>query len=96
MPEMRFRVRLPDGREERCYSPSLIVRELLQEGVDYPLFEFMARVRAALSIASERVRLKYGYTCSAAMDQLSHLEDLASRYDTTAPVRVLSLYDTEG
>lgn len=90
MPEMRFVVRMPDGNEESCYSPSLIVTELLQEDTRYPLYDFMARTRAALTIASERVRVKYGFTCSAAMDQLTRLEALAARHDPDASVHVVA------
>jgi uncharacterized repeat protein (TIGR04042 family) len=89
VPEMHFEIAFADGRRERCYSPSLIVRELISEGADYPVYEFMARIRAALEIASERVRLKYGFACSAALDQLAQLEALCAALDPSAPVRVL-------
>lgn len=89
MPELRFRVRLPDGREESCYSPSLVVRELLTEQTDYPVYDFMARTRAALTIAGERVRVKYGFHCSGASDQLAALEALLARFDPDDTVRVL-------
>ena len=89
MPELRFQVRLPDGREQSCYSPSLVVKELLSEDTAYPVFEFMARVRAALTIGAERVRVKYGFYCSAAHDQLGQLERTLARFDPDAQVRVL-------
>lgn len=90
MPAIYFHVALGD-REERCYSPSTIVCELLQADTDYPLFEFMARTRAALTIGSERVRLKYGYYCSAASDQLARLEEMARQRDPTETVRVTTM-----
>jgi uncharacterized repeat protein (TIGR04042 family) len=74
MPEMHFIVRWPDGGEMRCYSPSLIVREYLQVGGRYPVAEFVARSRTMLNIASERVKAKYGYYCTAAMEQLAVIE----------------------
>lgn len=89
MPEMRFHVRLPDGREQSCYSPSLVVKELLCENTVYPVFEFMARARAALTIGAERVRVKYGFYCSAAHDQLGQLEQQLGRFDPDARVEVL-------
>jgi uncharacterized repeat protein (TIGR04042 family) len=90
MPEMYFKVQFPDGRAERCYSPSLVVRELLSEGAEYPNYEFMARTRAALTIAAERVKTKYGFYCSAALDQLARLEELTAGMEPSAPIRVLS------
>ena len=91
MPEMKFDVRWPDGTASRCYSPSLVVLELLTVR-RYPLFEFMARVRAALTIGSERVRLKFGYYCSAAEDQLRELETRSAKFMPDASVAVLGLY----
>ncbi len=93
MPEIRFDVRWPDGSLERCYSPSLVVCELLPQGEDLPVFEFMERVRAALRIGSERVRLKYGYCCSAALDQLQSLERRAVEHDNRGPMQVLAYYE---
>jgi uncharacterized repeat protein (TIGR04042 family) len=62
----------------RCYSPSLVVREFLEVGRTYPLADFLDRSRTMLSIGSERVRAKYGYACSAAMDQLAAIEERAA------------------
>ncbi len=91
MPEMKFDIRWPDGATTRCYSPSLIVGELL-EAKDYPLFEFVERVRAALKIGSERVRLKFGFYCSAAEDQLLEIETKAGNFSGEAVVSVTGLY----
>lgn len=79
MPEMRFHIRWPDGHEEACYSPSLVVRDHLAVGESYPVAEFIARCRTALTVASERVRVKYGMSCSRALGQLARLEEQALR-----------------
>jgi uncharacterized repeat protein (TIGR04042 family) len=81
MPEMHFIVRWPDGGEMRCYSPSLIVREYLQVGGRYAISDFVERSRTMLTIASERVKAKYGFYCTAAMAQLAEIE----AYAATAP-----------
>lgn len=90
MPEMHFVVRWPDEGEMRCYSPSLVVRDYLQVGQVYALGDFMERSRTMLNIGSERVRAKYGYACSAAMDQLTALEERASAFDLHASVTVVA------
>lgn len=92
MPEIRFDIRWPDGTLERCYSPSLVVRELLPTG-PLPVFEFMERARAALRIGSERVRLKYGFACSAALDQLAALERRAGLVDARGHMEVVAFYE---
>ena len=87
MPEMTFDVRWPDNSAERCYSPSLVVREHLAVGAAYPLPEFLGRCRAALQIASDRVQAKYGFPCSRAAAQLARREARAAAFaDLPDPV----------
>lgn len=86
MPEMHFRVRWPDHSVTDCYSPSLVVKEHLEVGRSYPLAEFVERSATALNIGSERVRQKFGFACSSAMDQLQRIEQTAARFaDTDDP-----------
>jgi uncharacterized repeat protein (TIGR04042 family) len=87
MPEMIFDIRWPDNSDERCYSPSLVVREHLAVGAAYPLPEFLGRCRTALRIASDRVQAKYGFPCSRAAAQLARLETRAAAFaDLPDPV----------
>ncbi len=90
MPEMRFHVRWPDGRREACYSPSLVVRDFLMPGERYALDDFVEKTRTALTIASERVREKYGFACASAMDQLARIEAAAKRQAPDGHVTVES------
>jgi len=90
MPVMHFQVRWPDASELRCYSPSLVVRDFLAPGERYALDDFLRRTREALGIASERVRAKYGFACSQAMDQLAEIERIAARFEPAAEVTVLA------
>ena len=80
MPVTHFRIRWPDQSEAVCYSPSSVVMTHLDAGRTYPLAEFVHLTRAALVEASERVRTKYGYACSSAMDQLQAIEAVAARF----------------
>jgi len=88
MPVTHFRVRWPDASETRCYSPSSVVREHLAPGQRYALDDFLQRAREALGIASERVRAKYGFACSQAMEQLAEIEGIAARFSATADAQV--------
>lgn len=93
MPEVHFTVRWPDESVDECYSPSRVIEEHLQSETDYSLSEFLERARAALNVASERVRAKYGFTCSSALDQLSELENKVQGFRQSSPqgrVRVLN------
>jgi uncharacterized repeat protein (TIGR04042 family) len=80
MPAMHFIVRWPDATETACYSPSLIIEDFLEPGESYAIDDFMRRMREALNIASERVRVKFGFACSRAIDQLNELETLSAAY----------------
>ncbi|MFB2552459.1 MSMEG_0570 family nitrogen starvation response protein [Ensifer soli] len=88
MPEMRFVIAWPDGREETCYSPSLVIRDYLAEGETYPLRDFLDRSRKALTIASDRVEAKYGYPCSLAQGQLARIEATAEHFLGHADPRI--------
>ena len=88
MPEMRFVIAWPDGREETCYSPSLIIRDFFAEGEAYPIRDFLDRSRKALTIASDRVEAKYGYPCSLARNQLARLEAAGALFLNDADARV--------
>lgn len=88
MPAMHFHVRWPDNSTSRCYSPSSTITEFFEAGKSYPLADFVAISRDALTKASERVNARYGYACSAAMDQLEVIERTASRFLDVADAHV--------
>jgi uncharacterized repeat protein (TIGR04042 family) len=80
MPEMHFKIQWPDGSEEACYSPSLIIKEYFQPGQDYALTDFVDRSTTALNIASDRVKAKYGRPCGLAISQLASIKSKATRF----------------
>jgi uncharacterized repeat protein (TIGR04042 family) len=88
MPEMRFRIRWPDGTPETCYSPSLVIKDYFSVGADYALPEFLARSRTALAIASERVKARYGTPCRRALAQLARIEATAGAFADVPGARV--------
>ncbi|MGF6349604.1 MSMEG_0570 family nitrogen starvation response protein [Variovorax sp. W2I14] len=88
MPVMHFHVRWPDASETRCYSPSSVVQEFFAPGERYALEEFLQRTRQALGMASERVRARYGFACSQAMDQLAEIERIAACFTGIADAEV--------
>lgn len=88
MPEMIFTIRWPDGTRERCYSPSLVIKDYFAPGESYALADFLGRSRQALTIASERVAARYGFACSRALGQLARLEAGADAFFTDPAARV--------
>ncbi|MBB3289415.1 MULTISPECIES: MSMEG_0570 family nitrogen starvation response protein [unclassified Rhizobium] len=88
MPEMRFVIAWPDGREESFYSPSLVIRDFFEEGQTYPIRDFLDRSRKALTIASDRVEAKFGYPCSLARGQLARIEAAGALFLDDADARV--------
>ncbi|MDX2212519.1 MAG: MSMEG_0570 family nitrogen starvation response protein [Oculatellaceae cyanobacterium bins.114] len=82
MPEIRFQIQWPDGSQETCYSPSLIVKEYFVPESEYELADFVERSRTALNIASDRVLAKYGMPCGLALGQLHQIEATAAQFHT--------------
>ena len=64
------------------------MKDYLAPGESYGLDDFVDKTRTALGIASERVRQKYGFACSAAMDQLADIESVARGQDPQGRVTV--------
>lgn len=88
MPEMRFHVRWPDGREEVCYSPSTVITEHFQPGATYLIAEFGEKARVALDAASERVRQRFGMGCAQAMNQADAIERSVASFSETPEATV--------
>lgn len=88
MPETRFQIQWPDGTQETCYSPSLVVKKYLEPGHIYDLDDFVSRSRTALTLGSDRVKAKFGMPCGLALGQLQSLETHAQQYQTLTEPKV--------
>ena len=88
MPAIHFTIRWPDSSIDQCYSPSRAIQEYLEVGAHYAVPDFVERCRSALHLASERVRAKYGYACSSALDQFDQIERKAARFAGAAGAMV--------
>jgi uncharacterized repeat protein (TIGR04042 family) len=91
MPEVFFTIQLPDGTRKECYSPSSIVRTYFAKGEEMPLSEFLTRSRKAFSEASQRVRSRFGFSCSAASAQLEDIQRWAREHSDNAIIRVIHI-----
>jgi uncharacterized repeat protein (TIGR04042 family) len=91
MPEVLFTVQLPGGETKECYSPSSVVRRYFAAGEEMTVAEFQGRSRKALAEASERVRAKFGFSCSSASSQLADIEQWTRALPRDSTVRVLSI-----
>lgn len=89
MPEINFKIQWPDGTQQDCYSPSLVVKQYFTPGVTYELEEFVEKSRTALNIASDRVKEAYGFSCSRALGQIQQIESKASEYQKVTKPKVL-------
>jgi uncharacterized repeat protein (TIGR04042 family) len=91
MPEMTFDVQWPDGRVQRCYSPSLVMHDYLRTGSDYTVAEFVDRSGKALHEASERVRAKFGFACTSAAATNEEIADTATAFAPNATIRIVGM-----
>lgn len=92
MPEMSVVVRWPDGREQDCYSPSLVMHDHLAEGRTYSVADFQRRAVHALAIASDRVRAKYGFACTSAAATTEQITRTATAYSPDDVVEVVRMW----
>ncbi|MBD0267920.1 MSMEG_0570 family nitrogen starvation response protein [Pseudanabaena sp. FACHB-2040] len=88
MPEIRFRIEWPDGAQELCYSPSLVVKDYFAPQQSYDLHDFLQRSTEALQIASDRVQAKYGMPCNLALGQIQKIQATAKRYQNVPEAKV--------
>ena len=91
MPEMTFDVQWPDGRVQRCYSPSLVMHDYLNTGSDYTVADFLDRSSTALHEASERVRAKFGFACTSAAWTKEEIVSAATQFPSDATIRVVAM-----
>lgn len=91
MPEINFKIQWPNGQQELCYSPSLVVKAYFEPGKTYKVSEFVERARESLTIASDRVQEKYGFPCSQALGQLRKIEIMAQQYEASSDDEVTFL-----
>lgn len=78
MPELTFTTRWPDGRSLQSWSPSLVVHDHLEVGRPYAVADFLARVGAALTEASDRVEARWGHPCTVAQASLATIRRVAA------------------
>lgn len=86
MPETPFTVLLPDGSLRHCYSPSSVVKRHFKTGDTITAADFIDSSRVALTEASERVRGKFGFACTAAAASLSQIEAWAGALPPETPL----------
>lgn len=91
MPELIFEVQWPDGRLQRCYSPSLVMHDYLTSGSNYTVADFVDRSTQALREASERVRAKYGFACTSAAATQAEIASAAAEFASDASIRVVAM-----
>lgn len=88
MPEIRFQIKWPDGTQETCYSPSLVVQKYFEVGQSYDLADFVQRSQDSLTIASDRVKAKFGYPCGLAIGQMEAIAAKADNYRNLESAKV--------
>lgn len=95
MPEVNFQIEWPDGLQQTCYSPSLVVKRYFIPGEEYDLEDFVARSQTALQTVSDRAIEAYGFFCSRAWGQFQEIKSQAARYKNLPAPKVRFLQFVE-
>ena len=88
MPEVRFQLNWPDGQSSTLYSPSTVILDYFKPGDSLLVSELESRGIEALRAASERVRARYGFTCTRTDEEEVRLRQWISRYGSSDTVSV--------
>ncbi|WP_151764405.1 MSMEG_0570 family nitrogen starvation response protein [Acinetobacter soli] len=74
MPSVNFTVKWPNGEQVQYYSPSTVIYDYLSIGKSYSTAQFLKQAENGLYAASERVRARYGFACSSAINSLATIK----------------------
>jgi uncharacterized repeat protein (TIGR04042 family) len=91
MPAVYFLVRWPDQTTTNCYSPSTVIHTYFKQGDKYKKGEFLSQARSGLNAASEKVRAKFGFACSSAMDQLHAIENISEKFADDSVIEIIAV-----
>ncbi|CAM4293800.1 MSMEG_0570 family nitrogen starvation response protein [Zobellia roscoffensis] len=89
MPITYVNIEWPDNQKDQVYSPSSVINEYLKPGESLSLEEFLTRCTTGLNEASERVRLKFGYSCTSAQAESSRISEKCQNYDAKKIVKIV-------
>lgn len=97
MPSVNFTVKWPNGEISNFYSPSTIVYQYFQKGQKLAANDFLEIANVALNAASERVRQRYGFACSSAMDTLNQIIQQSKKNEIKNQdfIEVIDIYNVD-
>ncbi|MFM1798282.1 MAG: hypothetical protein RLZZ117_560 [Cyanobacteriota bacterium] len=88
MPEVVLQLCWPDGQASTFYSPSTVIYEFFKPGDTLSIAELEQRGLAALTAASERVRARYGFSCTRTDEEAAKLKQQIANYRASEEVRI--------
>lgn len=88
MPEVHLQLEWPDGRQSTLYSPSTVMLNYLKPGDELSVSELQTAGLKALEEASERVRARYGFSCTRTDEEAAKLNQITRGYLPTDVVKV--------
>jgi uncharacterized repeat protein (TIGR04042 family) len=89
VPEVGFTVRWPDGTSSSFWSPSRVLRSYFGAGTRLSVRQFVELGVAALDLADERVRQKYGFRCGGVAATVEAIRARAGDFGPGEPVEVV-------
>ena len=97
MPSVNFTVKWPNGKSSNFYSPSTVVYEYFEKGQEWAGDRFLTQATQALEAASERVRMRYGFACTSAMETLHRIQHEAALLGLTPEdkIEILDIYNID-
>jgi len=91
MPVTYIHIEWPDHTADRVVSPSRVIKKYFRPEEYLSIEMFSATCTKALDEASERVRQKFGYACTAAKAESQRIDTLCETYDNSKKVKIISI-----
>ncbi|WP_256009398.1 MSMEG_0570 family nitrogen starvation response protein [Desertivirga xinjiangensis] len=90
MPEVYLKVEWPGNKQDEIYSPSTVITQYFERGMELTVAQFELKVSEALGKASQRVYERYGYECTSAIGELNRIKRITSGInDKNATIKIL-------
>lgn len=91
MPITYVNIQWPNNQKDQIYSPSSVIKDYFEIGESMDISNFLSNSNNALTEASERVRKKFGYACTAAQAEAIRIKEKSEEFETSKKVKIISI-----
>ncbi len=91
MPVTYVNIEWPNEETDEVYSPSSVIKEYFKPGETLTIEDFLNKCNQSLSLASERVRVKFGYACTSAISETERINKKCTIFTASDSVKIIAI-----